>query len=98
MLEAGLITAIGIIWLLCRFPLKRVAGYRRSLDIIISGGLAWLFVGTFAGMVTGLLAGVVVSAFLTIIAKVAGEEHLRATRYEGERIPRFRWKEKEQSK
>lgn len=95
MIENGFIAAIGIIWLLCRFPLKRVAGVRRTLDILISGGLAWAFTGTYGGLVTGLLAGVIVSLFLTAIAKTAGVERLRLTRYEDERYPRFRWRDEE---
>jgi hypothetical protein len=36
MLEAGVITAIGVIWLLSWMNLKRVAGYGFAWDIIIT--------------------------------------------------------------
>ena len=61
MLEAGLLTAIGIIWILSRLNLRRVAGYALFWDVGLTALLTWLFVGTYAGMVTGMLAGVIVS-------------------------------------
>ena len=91
MIESGFITAVGIIWLLCRFDLKKIAGYAAAWDIAISAGMAALFIGTYAGMVTGLLAGVIVSLFLTVVKKVGGHKKLEFVRLEGERIARLRW-------
>jgi hypothetical protein len=91
MLEAGLITAVGIIWLLCRFDVKKVAGHAKFWDIAISAFLAFIFIGTFAGMVTGVLAGVIVSLFLTSIRKFAGYKTLTPCRKPGERVGKFRW-------
>jgi hypothetical protein len=92
MLEAGVLTAIGIIWILSRFNLKRIAGYATFWDITITGVVAWLFVGTYAGMMTGMLAGICVSAFLTVIGRVAGKERLRLVRHKDEVIARPRWR------
>ena len=91
MIEAGIITAIGIIWLLCRFNLKRIAGHAAFWDISITGLLVFVFLGTYAGMVTGMLAGVIVSLFLTIIRKFAGYEKLQVVRLPNERIGQARW-------
>ena len=93
MLEAGLLTAIGVIWILCRMNLRRVAGYALAVDVGITALLTFLFIGTYAGMVTGMLAGVIVSLFLTIVKKTAGAERLGLHRTSDQAVPRLRWKD-----
>lgn len=93
MLEAALLTGIGMIFILSRMNLKRVAGYALFWDVLITGGLTWMFIGTYAGMVTGMAAGVLVSVFLTVIGKTAGKERLALQRKDGEVVARVRWKE-----
>jgi hypothetical protein len=93
MLEAGLLTAIGIIFLLCRLNLKRVAGYRLPIDVVLFGVLTWMFIGTYAGMVTGLMAGVIISVFLTGVKRTVGAERLKLVRKDDEAFPRARWRE-----
>jgi hypothetical protein len=92
MLEAGFITAIGVIWLLSWMNLKRVAGYGFAWDIIITFVLTWLFVGTYAGMVTGMFAAAIVSVFLRVIRKVAGAERLHLQRKDDDILPRAEWR------
>jgi len=93
MLEAALLTAIGIIWILSRMNLKRVAGYALAWDVGLTGLLTWLFIGTYAGMVTGMAAGVIISVFLTGVKKTAGAERLALIRKKDDALPRVRWKE-----
>ena len=93
MLEAGVLTAIGVIWILSRLPLRRVAGYALQVDVIVTGALMWVFVGTYAGMVTGTLAGVIVSAFLTLVKRTVGAERLALVKKEGKKLPDVEWKE-----
>ena len=92
MLEAGLLTAFGVIWILSRMNLKRIAGSALGWDIFLTAGLAWLFIGTYAGMVTGMLAGLIISIFLTIVKKTAGAERMQLVRKDGEYVPRARWR------
>ena len=93
MLEAGLLTAIGVIWILCRMNLRRIAGYALAWDVIITAILVWMFIGTYAGMVTGMLAGLIVSVFLTGVKKTVGAQRLKPVRYKNEAVPRLRWKD-----
>jgi len=93
MIEAAVLTALGAIWILSRFNLRRVAGYATFWDVTTAGLFTWMFVGTYAGMVTGLAASVIVSAFLTIVGRTAGKERLKLERHEGEAIAKPRWKE-----
>lgn len=93
MLEASLLTAIGIIWILSRMNLKRIAGYALAWDVGLFALLTWMFVGTYAGMVTGMAAAVLISLFLTIVKKTAGAERLGLVRKKDQAMPRIRWKE-----
>ena len=95
MLEAGLLTAIGVIWILSRMNLKRVAGYALAWDVGLTAGLTFLFIGTYAGMVTGMLAGLIVSVFLTGVKKTVGAERLGLSRNKDDALPRVHWKEVE---
>ena len=92
MVEAGIVTAIGFIWIMSRFNLRRIAGYASFVDIGLTMLFCLLFVGTYAGMMTGLLAGVIVSAFLTVVGRTAGKERLKLVRKEGEVIAKPRWR------
>lgn len=93
MLEAGVLTAIGVIWIMSRMNLRRIAGYALFWDIGLTGLLTFLFIGTYAGMVTGMLAGVLISMFLTIVKRTAGAERLKLVRRKDESVPRLRWKD-----
>lgn len=91
MLEAGLITAIGLIWVLCRFNIRRVAGYAAFVDIGATALLMIIFVGSYGGMMTGIVAGLAVSIFLTLVRKLMGYEQVRLVRKHGEAIAKPRW-------
>ena len=93
MLEAGLLTALGVIWILSRMNLKRVAGYALAWDVSITALLTFIFIGTYAGMVTGMFAGLIVSMFLTGVKKTMGAERLALQRNKDQAMPRLRWKE-----
>jgi hypothetical protein len=91
MLEAGLLTALGIIWILCRFDLGKVAALATYIDIGCFILLPIMFMGTYAGMVTGMLACVVISLFLTIIRRTVTIVYPKVLKLEGERFYRIRW-------
>ena len=95
MLEAGLLTALGVIWILSRLNLKRVAGYAFAWDVGLTALLTFLFIGTFAGMVTGMLAGLIISIFLTGVKKTVGAERLKLKREVGDSMPRMKWEKVE---
>ena len=93
MLEAGILTAMGVIWILSRMNLKRVAGYALAWDVGLTALLTWMFIGTYAGMVTGMLAALIISIFLTAVRKTVGAERLRLHRAKDQALPRVRWRE-----
>lgn len=91
MIEAGLISALGFIIVLARFNLRRVAGYALLFDVLITSALVWMFLGTYAGMMTGLFAGVIVSLFLTSVQKTVGYERAKLIRRSGNIFPSVVW-------
>ncbi len=93
MFEAALGTAIAFIFLFSYLGFKRVAGYAWLVDIALFALLLYLFNGTYAGMMTGIFAGICISVFLKSIRKTVGFEKVKMVRYEGKLVPEFKWEE-----
>lgn len=91
MIEAGLISAIGLFFVLFRFNIRRIAGYATVVDIVATAGFMWIFAGTYAGMMTGIFAGVLVSFALNVIRKTYGYEKARLIRRSGALVPSLVW-------
>ena len=70
LLLLGFGTALGIIILLWKINLDFFVKYQWQTDVVISLGLTALFFGTFQGMVTAIIAGIFISAFLYIAEKI----------------------------
>jgi len=93
MFEAALGTAVAFIFLFSYFGFKRVAGYAVIVDIAVFALCIYLFKGTYAGMMTGIFAGIIISVFLKSIRKTVGYEKVKLVRYEGKLVPEFTWKD-----
>ena len=91
MFEAGIITAIAVIWLLSYGNLKKISGHAGWVDLSTSCILGFLFIGTYAGMLTGVLASIFIGMFLRVYRKMAGYEKLQFIRLEGEWFAKPRW-------
>jgi|TARA_B110000208_G_C11486213_1_gene327748 hypothetical protein len=68
MLSAGLLTALGIIFLLYKVGFKNILGFDILIDIVATIGLMYLFAGTYSGMMAAIIGGLFISVVL-IIAK-----------------------------
>ena len=93
MMEAAFGTAIAFIFLFSYFGFKKVAGYAVIVDIAVFALCIYLFRGTYAGMMTGIFAGIMISVFLKLTRRTVGCERLSLVRYEGKLVPQFVWKE-----
>ncbi len=65
-LTVGLLTAIAIFILLMKMGIRKFTNHSILTDVIISGGLTIMFIGTFTGMATALTAGIFVSLMLWV--------------------------------
>jgi len=91
MLTQGIFTAVMLLWLLSYFPWRRVFAFAGVLDICITLGMMWMFRGSYAGMMTGVFAGVIVSATLKFGGRLFGTECPRIVRKTGALIPSVVW-------
>ena len=91
MFEAALGTAFCFLVVMFRFGIRRIAGYATLFDIAVTALLMWLFTGTYAGMMTGVLAGGLISVFLNTVRRTIGVERVQLVKREGERIAKPRW-------
>ena len=91
MIEAGLISALGAFFILMRFNIRRVVAYATFVDIGLTTVFCILFLGTYAGMMTGILAGVIVSGLLNAIRYCIGCERAHLRRMKGNILPSVIW-------
>ena len=91
MFLAGTIAAIGMIFLLLKFNLKRVVKFDIALDVIITFFFVWIFLGTFSGMMAGLVAGAIVSIFLFFAKKALPKEELKFVKTTRFPYRKFMW-------
>jgi len=68
-LMLAFLTAVAFFVLLLKIGITKFTKHSVLTDVVISAGLAMLFMGTFSGMVTGLIAGLFISLFL-YVAKI----------------------------
>ena len=96
MFEAALGTAITFILLMFYFDIKKIAGYAWVVDVAVFGLLLWLFKGTYAGMMTGMLAGLIITFFLRGVRKSIGYKKVKLHRAHGKLVPMPRWVEEKE--
>ena len=93
MFEAALGTALCFILLFGYVGYRKVAGFAIVADIGIFITMLWLFKGTYAGAMTGIIAGLLVTIFLRGFRRFAGYDVLTLRRKEDELLPHIIWKE-----
>ena len=70
MLSAGLLTAVGMLFLLYKVGFKRVLAYDVIVDVVATIGLMYVFAGTYSGMMAAIVGGLFISIVLIIAKKV----------------------------
>lgn len=76
MLLPGFVSGLAIIVVLLQFDFKKVLGISLLVDIISTAGLAWLFIGTYSGMMSGIFGGLTVSLILALSKRFIGYKKL----------------------
>ena len=93
MFEAAIGTWLAIMLLCLYIGLKRVAGYAWFFDTLVFVLCCWMFIGTYAGMMTGILAGLFFSVSMHVIRHIFGYQVLKPRRHRGQLVPRLRWED-----
>jgi len=77
MIFAGLLSALGLLFLLFKFGVRRIITYDIPLDIAVTGLLMYMFAGTYSGMIAAMFGGLVISVVLYIMKRTMRREELR---------------------
>ena len=91
MLFQGFIAAATVLWLLSYMGFRRVFAYNWFWDVAITVALVYMFSGSYAGMMTGVIGGILVSLFLRVGRHLFGTEKLVLRRRYGRIIPSLIW-------
>ena len=91
MIIQGAIAAATVLYLCSYVGFRRIFAYAFILDIIVTGGLVLMFAGSYAGMMTGVIAGLIFSMTMRIGRRLVGCERPRFIRGYGRIFPTLCW-------
>lgn len=76
MIIAGLLSALGLLFLIFKFGIRRVITYDIPIDILVTGFLMYAFAGTYSGMLAAMIGGLIVSVTLFVMKRTMNREQL----------------------
>ncbi len=95
---AGLLSALGLLFLIFKFGIRRVISYDIPVDIAVTVLLMYVFAGTYSGMMAAMVGGLIVSATLFIMKRTMVREVLAIRKRDVQLtsklsipFPEFRW-------
>jgi len=77
MILAGVLSALGLLFLIFKFGIRRVITYDIPIDIAVTGGLVYAFRGTYSGMIAAMVGGLIVSIVLYTMKRTMRREELK---------------------
>jgi len=91
MVLQGFFAAATVLYLCSYIGFRRIFAYAFILDLAVTGGFIYMFAGSYAGMMTGVIAGLIFSATLRIGRRLFGVERVRFIRGYGRILPTMCW-------
>lgn len=91
MTEQVIGTALGFILMFGYVGYRRVAGYAFWVDMILGILTMWMFLGTYSGMIVGMLSSLVITVYLQVYRALFGYERFELIRKRGDILPRGYW-------
>ena len=76
MIIAGLLSALGLLFLIFKFGIRRIITFDIPIDITVTAFLIYAFAGTYSGMMAALVGGLIVSIILFGMKKFMRREEL----------------------
>ena len=89
MMLAGIIAALGMLFLLFKFGVRKVITYDILFDVLITFFLVIVLAGTFSGMIAALFGGLIVSVVLFIMKRTM--RHEKVSLVKTKKFPYRRW-------
>jgi hypothetical protein len=93
MILAGIISALGLLFLLFKFGIRRVISFDIPIDITFTALLMFLFAGTFGGMMAAMIGGLIISVTLFVMKLTMTREELVWTKTKKFPYKKLRWME-----
>ena len=93
MVLAGTISALGLLFLLFKFGIRRVITFEIPIDIGFTALLMFLFAGTFGGMMAAMVGGLIISVTLFVMKSTMTREELTWTKTKSFPYRKLRWLE-----
>ena len=73
---AGLLSALGLLFLIFKFGIRRVVSYDIPIDVAVTALLMWAFAGTYSGRMGAMVGGLIVSIVLYALKRTIVREVL----------------------
>jgi hypothetical protein len=93
MILAGAISALGLLFLLFKFGIRRVISFDIPVDIGFTALLMFLFAGTFGGMMAAMVGGLIISVTLFAMKSTMTREELVWVKTKAFPYRKLRWVE-----
>ena len=93
MISAGIISALGLLFLLFKFGIRRVISFDIPIDIGFTALLMFVFAGTFGGMMAAMLGGLIISITLFVMKLTMTREELVLVKVKAFPYRKLRWVE-----
>jgi len=91
MILAGFLSALGLLFLIFKFGIRRVITYDIPIDIAVTGFLMYAFAGTYSGMLAAMIGGLIVSVTLFVMKRTMNREKLSVVKTEQFPYRAYQW-------
>lgn len=93
MIFAGLLSALGLLFLIFKFGIRRVIAYDIPIDVTVTAFLIYAFAGTYSGMIAAMVGGLIVSVTLYALKRTMRREELMLVKTKKFPFRAIRWVE-----
>ena len=91
MIFAGLLSALGLLFLIFKFGVRRIIAYDIPIDIAVTALLMYAFAGTYSGMIAAMVGGIIVSITLYVMKRTMRREELKLVKTSQFPYRAWRW-------
>jgi len=91
MIFAGLLSALGLLFLIFKFGVRRIIAYDIPIDITVTAFLIYTFAGTYSGMIAAMVGGLIVSITLYVMKRTMRREELKLVKTSQFPYRAWRW-------
>jgi len=91
MIFAGLLSALGLLFLIFKFGVRRIIAYDIPIDITVTAFFMYAFAGTYSGMIAAMVGGLIVSITLYVMKRTMRREELKLVKTSQFPYRAWRW-------